>query len=398
VQLINTAVILLIVNGNLNSMGVTDPTITIGGLIFVGDHDDFNSNWYVTVGASLVLTMIINLATPTYSPLGNCVTRGLKRVKDRSKSCVCCGQDKHFTKKLNQSEYEALWDGGEFELPARYGAIQMVYWVTMMYGTGLPVLYVLAFFYFFMCYWVDKWAITKLYNKPAQSDEKVAFSVTGRLIFGVLLHMLFATWKYSNSKIFRSANMMVFIAQSTGLNSEYLNTVTQLLECGVAGSGGGGFSYALTRIVLTAPHMFIVTLLIILYLIINRIIMPIFGTIILGALPCFALCCKHYEEDTQLTAQEAIDQGKMQGAKSYDITSNRAYAAMFGLDEEEQVDDESENEVAKVHDYKLPENDEDEDEKGVVAVDTNDISLRTIEMVENPILKKDIEDEDNVVV
>ena len=68
------------------------------------------------------------------------------------------------------------------------------------------------------------------------------------------------------------------------------------------------------------------------------------------------------------------------------------------LDEEEQVDDESENEVAKVHDYKLPENDEDEDEKGVVAVDTNDISLRTIEMVENPILKKDIEDEDNVVV
>ena len=112
-------------------------------------------------------------------------------------------------------------------------------------------------------------------------------------------------------------------------------TVTQLLECGVAESGGGGFSYALTRIVLTAPHMFIVTLLIILYLIINRIIMPIFGTIILGALPCFALCCKHYEEDTQLTVQEAVDQGQMQGAKSYDITSNRAYAAMFGLDEDE---------------------------------------------------------------
>lgn len=155
VQLINTAVILLIVNGNLNSMGVSDPTVTVGGLIFVGDHDDFNSNWYVTVGSSLVLTMIINLMTPTYSPFGNCVTRGLKRVKDRSKSCVCCGQDKHFTKKLNESEYEALWDGGEFELPARYGAIQMVYWVTMMYGTGLPVLYVLAFMYFTMCYWID---------------------------------------------------------------------------------------------------------------------------------------------------------------------------------------------------------------------------------------------------
>ena len=155
VQLINTAVILLIVNGNLNAMGVTDQTITVGGLIFVGDHDDFNSNWYVVVGSSLVLTMIVNLLTPTYSPLGNCVTRGMKRVSDRSKFCICCKQDRQFTKRLNESEYEALWDGGEFELPARYGAIQMVYWVTMMYGTGLPVLYVLAFVYFTLTYWID---------------------------------------------------------------------------------------------------------------------------------------------------------------------------------------------------------------------------------------------------
>jgi hypothetical protein len=186
--------------------------------------------------------------------------------------------------------------------------------------------------------------------------------------------MLFATWKYSNSKIFRGVNIMEFIMESTGVRSDYLNTVTKLLECGVAESGGGGFSYALTRIVLTAPHMFILTLIIILYLIVNRIIMPIFGTIILGALPCFALCCKHYEEDTVLTVQEAIDEGKLQGSKSYDITSNRAYAAMFGLDEEELDDAES----GQVHNYSLPEND-DGDEKEELVADTNEIGLEMVE-------------------
>ena len=180
---------------------------------------------------------------------------------------------------------------------------------------------------------------------------------------------------------------MEFIKEATGVQSAYLDAVTKILECGVAESGGGGFSYALTRIVLTAPHMFILTLIIILYLIVKRIVMPIFGTIILGACPCFALCCKHYEEDTQLTVQEAIDKGQLQGSKSYDITSNRTYAAMFGLDEENEENDELAHnaEIGRVHDYSLPESD-DGGENEEYTADTNDVGL---EMVENQVKGKD---------
>ena len=98
-----------------------------------------------------------------------------------------------------------------FELPARYGALEMVYWVTLMYGSGLPILYPLALVYFCLAYWTDKWAITKLYDKPIQTDQKVARSVSQNMLYAVLLHMMLATWKYSNSKIFKSINMMEYL-------------------------------------------------------------------------------------------------------------------------------------------------------------------------------------------
>jgi hypothetical protein len=334
VQLINTAAILLIVNGNLNSMGINNGLLD--GLIFGGDYDDFNSQWYGTVGSSLVLTMLINMLTPLYSPVGNCVTRGLKRAGDRAKCLKCCCQDRQYSKKLTQAEYESLWNGGDFELPNRYGALQMVYWVTLIYGTGLPILYPMAFCYFTLAYWVDKWALTKLYNKPMQTDEKVAASVTGNMTYAILVHVMFATWKYSNSKIFQGVNVMENMMAAAGSNPpQSLIDITDVIKCGT----GGGLSFALTRIVLTAPHLFALSLLLILFLIIYRIILPIFGTLLLIAFPCLGLCFSHLEEDTALTVEEAIKQKKMQGAKSYDITANRQYAELFALEEEEAIEE-----------------------------------------------------------
>ena len=45
------------------------------------------------------------------------------------------------------------------------------------------------------------------------------------------------------------------------------------------------------------------------------------------------------EEDTNLTVEEAIEQKKLQGAKSYDITANRQYAELFALEEEEAIEE-----------------------------------------------------------
>jgi hypothetical protein len=327
VQLINTAIVTLIVNGNLESFqlggGTAGVDFTFGGNIFSGDHSDFNKSWYTSVGSALLLTMMINLATPFYSPVGNCVTRGMKRVSDRAKCLVCFCQERQYSKQLTQSEYDRLWDGGEFELPARYGALQMVFWVTMMYGSGLPVLYPLAFLFFFMAFWVDKWAITKLYNAPAQSDGKLGTAVTHSMIYGVLAHGILATWKYSNTRIFEGVDIISKVQEMAGIDTSMVDDVSQMIAC-----GGNGWSLSFSRVMFAVPHVFIMCAAMIIYLIFARGIFPVFGTVLMGVFPCFEGCCSKAEEETT----EEFDDVTLVGPDSYNIASNREYAKAFGLD------------------------------------------------------------------
>ena len=329
VQLINTALVVLIVNGNLESFGSesvgTAFDFTLSGTIFSGDHPDFNKSWFTTVGTSLCVTMIINLATPFYSPVGNCVFRGLARMRDRAKHLCCCG-DKEFTKKLTQTEYNALWDGGEFELPARYGAIQMVFWVTMMYGSGLPIMYPIACAFYFFAFWVDKWAITKLYNRPAHSDGRLAQSLTHTMVYGVLLHAILACWKYSNSRLFEGVDIIQEVQQLVGMDLSAIEDASQMMTCGV-----GGFTFVVSRVTISVPHIFVFTLLILVYLVVMRIVYPIFGTVLLGMFPCLLRCCDSPSEDT---SEDIAECEALVGPRSYDLTANREYAKAFGLDAE----------------------------------------------------------------
>lgn len=329
VQLINTALVVLIVNGNLETYNIGGSSVgfdlTFGGTLFSGDHSDFNKSWFTTVGTSIIITMIINLATPLYSPVGNCVFRGLGRVKDRAKVCCCCGE-RQYSKKVTQTDYDELWDGGEFELPARYGAIQMVFWVTMIYGSGLPILYPLGFGFFFIAFWVDKWAITKLYNAPAQSDGKLAKSVTDSMVYGVLLHVIVACWKYSNTRLFEGVNIIKQVQEIVGLDMSAVEDAAQMVTC-----GGGGFALILSRVTISVPHLFALSLMITIYLVSMRMIYPMFGTVLLGLFPCCKGCCDRPEEDTELEITAAVESGFV-GPQSYDLSQNREYAKAFGLD------------------------------------------------------------------
>ena len=57
-KLLNTGIVVLIVNANLEDHGasVSSPELPL----FAGSHGDFNMTWYYTVGVSILLTMIIN--------------------------------------------------------------------------------------------------------------------------------------------------------------------------------------------------------------------------------------------------------------------------------------------------------------------------------------------------
>jgi hypothetical protein len=56
----------------------------------------------------------------------------------------------------------------------RYSQLINSVWVTMMYSTGIPVLYLATAFSFFLTYWFDKLLFTRFYKSPPLYSMEMA--------------------------------------------------------------------------------------------------------------------------------------------------------------------------------------------------------------------------------
>jgi hypothetical protein len=50
------------------------------------------------------------------------------------------------TKQVLQEDYEEMYTGEEFEFEVRYAEISSAFFITMMFGAGIPLLYPIMFF------------------------------------------------------------------------------------------------------------------------------------------------------------------------------------------------------------------------------------------------------------
>jgi hypothetical protein len=140
-QFMNTALISLLSNADL--VYYFDDLTTLGpdGLnILGGTLRDFNSRWYMVVGAQMILTIL----TASISP----------NVAELIKWPVALLTQKFMTNRvLTQAQMNALYEGPEVMLSERYGALLSVLFVVMLYSPGMPLVYMFAIIYFSMAYW-----------------------------------------------------------------------------------------------------------------------------------------------------------------------------------------------------------------------------------------------------
>lgn len=121
-QLFNTALVVIIVNANLNYI---DPNLSLETQPFfastnllIGEHQDFSSEWYMTVGVSLLFTMIINIAFPIMGPLMHAPSMAYARCSDRG-----CSGDVTVSQKKTQREFLELFIGPRLQLAQNYGEL-----------------------------------------------------------------------------------------------------------------------------------------------------------------------------------------------------------------------------------------------------------------------------------
>jgi hypothetical protein len=83
----------------------------------------------------------------------------------------------------------------------KYASLITVVLVTMMYGSGIPILYPISALFFFVTYWVDKILIFYYYRKPELLDHNLALRTLQWFKYGLLFHVIGAVLMYSNSSI-----------------------------------------------------------------------------------------------------------------------------------------------------------------------------------------------------
>ena len=112
-QMINTGLIILLVNTNLQSFKVNYPNFPI----FTGKYKDMTPQWFLEIGSTIAFSLILNAFIPHLSILmQNCLTL-CNRCLDSGCGCVGDGST------LDKKEYSLLYTGPEFLIDCRYSQV-----------------------------------------------------------------------------------------------------------------------------------------------------------------------------------------------------------------------------------------------------------------------------------
>lgn len=151
-QYFNTGFLMLLSYSNFAEVGLPFANL------FDGPYYDFTTEWYAVVGWKLTQTMIINAFMPVVE---FCIAYSMKwffRRQDRSGT-----KDEYKTKKTSLQLYIDLYSGPEYFIHFKYSGVLNVVFVTMMYGAGVPMLFVVAAFTFWLLFSCERLLVAYFY-------------------------------------------------------------------------------------------------------------------------------------------------------------------------------------------------------------------------------------------
>jgi hypothetical protein len=92
--------------------------------------------------------------------------------------------------------------GPEHEVHVKYAEILNVVFVTLMYGPGLPILYPISVFHYFIYWSVARYSVCKKMRLPPSMDYTLTKNCIKVLKVAPILCLFNAFWFLSNKQIF----------------------------------------------------------------------------------------------------------------------------------------------------------------------------------------------------
>jgi len=102
---------------------------------------------------------------------------------------------------VTQRQLNLSYSGAVFKLEYRYPTLLNVVFVTLMYSSGLPILYPIAAMTFGIMYLTDKVALLRLYNRPPMYKASLAKLTLNILPIAIIFHLCMAVWMYGTPSL-----------------------------------------------------------------------------------------------------------------------------------------------------------------------------------------------------
>lgn len=192
VLFVNTGVLILVINGNLNStfFGASFTHIpVVGNYIFNGDYSDYTRKWFIYVGTSVIIIMFVNIIMPPVSGFLFFVLKKMTRC--------CCKNRATIQRDLN-----SLFKGPDYDIAYSGAQFLANFYITLMYCNACPLLLPIFLVYVLLRYWTDKCLLLRHYCAPPSYDDRFPAKVITAMPYAVLIHLLLSLWVYTSPHIY----------------------------------------------------------------------------------------------------------------------------------------------------------------------------------------------------
>ena len=225
VNYINTALLAYLIN-----LKIPNISEKLGG-----EFDDFNRDWFLSVGNYILALMIISLVSPHFKSMFISYSWFiLKRRYSKKNQGAKMSKDDQFERsdEKNQNDENILinknnendenieyienrennendksnkndqTNKNNYDIAARAAQITNVVFTCFTYSGGLPLLNLICLCFLIIFYYADKFLLYKFYKKPKRHNELMYFAVLKIMPLAIFFHSCFSLYTYGSPAIF----------------------------------------------------------------------------------------------------------------------------------------------------------------------------------------------------
>ena len=256
-SIINTGLLAVLINGNLNKFDAFKPRATSRVREFGvmrGGYDDFSADWYDAVAKAIFLSLALSFLSDVACYAAAYAAGRFARFYDRGFS-----NDVSRTRQMTQAGLNQVYTGRAMKFEVRY-AVQIKFLVLCtLFSAGVPLLNALCLAVFACQYAIDKFLFSKFYAIPQTLTNELARLFSSFVPTAVFLRTCVAIWMWTNPDIVANdvAGVGAMATTAPGANA------TAAAGYAFFDDGGGGGPLALERLGHrnAAPHVVVLAVL-----------------------------------------------------------------------------------------------------------------------------------------